>query len=113
VSRAPRRTDRPDDAPPPRAAYPLRLPHSLRRAVARLAAEEGTSVNQFLAMAAAEKVAALDAAEAFFAARRARAEPAALLQVLNRDGGAPPAHDDELPADLAARHGRDSPGDSR
>lgn len=37
----------------------LRLPDSLHAKVRELAAEEGVSINQFLALAAAEKVSAL------------------------------------------------------
>ena len=60
------------DAPRPRApTFPLRLPASLRTAVDRLARDEGTSANQFIAMAVAEKVSALATADEF--ERRAKA----------------------------------------
>ncbi len=36
--------------------YPLRLPRSLKDAVERISKEEGTSINQFVATAVAEKV---------------------------------------------------------
>ena len=48
--------------------YPLRLPASLQAAVAEISRAEGTSINQFIAMAVAEKVSAMKTAE-FFAAR--------------------------------------------
>jgi hypothetical protein len=35
--------------------YPLRLPRSLKDAVERISKEEGTSINQFVATAVAEK----------------------------------------------------------
>ena len=35
--------------------YPLRLPRSLKKAVERLSKEDGTSINQFVATAVAEK----------------------------------------------------------
>lgn len=51
--------------------YPLRLPRSLKEAVERISREDGASINQFLAMAVAEKVSALETA-AYFADRKAR-----------------------------------------
>ena len=42
--------------------YPLRLPRSLKQAVERLSREDGTSINQFVATAVAEKVSALETA---------------------------------------------------
>ena len=36
--------------------YPLRLPRSLKEAVERLSRQDGTSINQFVATAVAEKV---------------------------------------------------------
>jgi hypothetical protein len=45
--------------------YPLRLPESLKRAVARLSREDRTSINQFVATAVAEKVSALETARFF------------------------------------------------
>jgi predicted HicB family RNase H-like nuclease len=41
------------------STYPLRLPKSLRDEVAGVAKRDGTSINQFIAIAAAEKVSAL------------------------------------------------------
>jgi hypothetical protein len=40
--------------------YPLRLPRSLKMAVARLSRQDGTSINQFVATAVAEKISALE-----------------------------------------------------
>ncbi len=76
--------------------YPLRLPRSLKQAVKRLSQEEGTSINQFVAMAVAEKVSALDTAR-FFAERRARADFRAIDKILKRRGGERPREGDELP----------------
>jgi len=64
--------------------YPLRLPRSLKDTVERISKEEGTSINQFVAMAVAEKVSALDTA--FFS--RAQA---------SRRGGKLPRAGDEMP----------------
>ena len=74
--------------------YPLRLPRSLKEAVARLSREEGTSMNQFVAMAVAEKVSALQTAE-FFATRKARADFKGFDKIMKRRGGQPPREGDE------------------
>ena len=77
--------------------YPLRLPRSLKSAVERLSKEDGTSINQFVTSAVAEKVAALDTAT-FFAKRRADADFSAFDRLMKRRGGEPPRSGDELPA---------------
>ncbi|MEQ1437867.1 toxin-antitoxin system HicB family antitoxin [Fontimonas sp. SYSU GA230001] len=77
------------------STYPLRLPRSLRAAVARVAREEGTSVNQFVSSAVAEKLAALEAVE-FFESRKARADFAAFDRIMSRKGGEKPRAGDEL-----------------
>ena len=46
-----------------KARISLRLPQSLRLAAAEFAAKEGVSLNQFIALALAEKVVTLGAAE--------------------------------------------------
>ena len=75
---------------------PLRLPRSLKEAVARLSKEDGTSINQFVATAVAEKVSALRTAR-FFEDRRARADFKAFDRILKRRGGRPPREGDEMP----------------
>lgn len=82
------------------STYPLRLPTSLKAAVEKLSKADGTSINQFVVVAVAEKVAAMTTEE-LFAERRARADLAAFDRIMNRRNGAPPQPGDELPADLA------------
>ena len=53
--------------------YALRLPASLKRAVEEVAREDGTTLNQFIVSAVAEKLAALKTAS-YFAERAARAD---------------------------------------
>ncbi len=77
------------------SVYPLRLPASLKAAVAEISREEGTSINQFVAMAVAEKISAMKIAE-FFTARGAEADIEAARRLLRRDGGQPPMPDDRL-----------------
>ena len=82
--------------------YPLRLPKSLKDAVERLSKQDGTSINQFVAMAVAEKVAALETAR-FFQDRKARADFKAFDKILKRRGGEPPREGDELPRTRQSR----------
>ncbi|MGE0719779.1 MAG: toxin-antitoxin system HicB family antitoxin [Alphaproteobacteria bacterium] len=84
------------------STYPLRLPASLKRAVETLSARDGTSINQFVVVAVAEKVATMTTAE-YFAERRARADLSAFDQILNRADGAPPLPGDEMPAQRRGR----------
>jgi hypothetical protein len=79
----------------PQSTYPLRLPHSVKAEVERRAKAEGTSVNQFVATAVAEKLAAMNTA-AFFAARRDRADFAAFDRLMRRKGGEAPRPEDKL-----------------
>ena len=74
--------------------YPLRLPRSVKAAVDKIAKEEGISINQFVATAVAEKLAAMNTAE-FFAERRNRADFEAFRRIMRRRGGQPPRAGDE------------------
>ncbi len=78
------------------STYPLRLPVSIKSEAEKLAASEGTSLNQFVASAVAEKVAALRTAS-YFAERRGRADWEAFDRLMSRPGGEPPRAGDELP----------------
>jgi hypothetical protein len=75
--------------------YPLRLPRSLKEAVERLSRQDGTSINQFVATAVAEKVSALQTAR-FFEDRRARADFKTFDKIMRRRGGKPPREGDEM-----------------
>lgn len=76
--------------------YALRLPASLKRELEKVAKADGTSLNQLIVTAAAEKLATLRTLD-FFAERAARGNVADALAVLSLPGGEPPRHDDELP----------------
>ncbi|MGH7071989.1 MAG: toxin-antitoxin system HicB family antitoxin [Acetobacteraceae bacterium] len=78
-----------------KATYPLRLPRSVKAEVERRAKADGISVNQFVATAVAEKLAAMDTA-AFFAERRVRADFRAFDRLMRRKGGEPPGPDDTI-----------------
>jgi len=76
------------------STYPLRLPVSIKAAAEKLAKEEGISLNQLIATAVAEKLAALNTA-AFFAERQERADLQAFKALLTRQGGETPKSGDE------------------
>jgi len=76
------------------ATYPLRLPVSIKAEAERLAAADGTSLNQFVATAVAEKLSALRTAS-YFAERRGRADWAAFDRLMARSGGDAPRPGDE------------------
>jgi hypothetical protein len=78
------------------STYLLRLPRSLKRAVEQQSAEDGTSINQFVTTAVAEKLSALQVA-AFFADRKARADFKAFDKIMKRRRGKPPRNNDEMP----------------
>ena len=80
----------------PQSTYPLRLPLSVKTEVERRARADGISVNQFVATAVAEKLAAMNTA-AFFAERRDSADFAAFDRIMRRAGGEPPRPDDMIP----------------
>ena len=77
------------------STFPLRLPVSMKAALEEISARDGTSMNQFLVIAAAEKIAAMET-ERFFAERSDRADHKAFRRILNRKGGEPPRPDDRI-----------------
>jgi hypothetical protein len=75
--------------------YALRLPASLKRELEKVAREDGTSLNQLIVTAVAEKLSALRTAD-FFEERRKRADIDAALEVMSRERGEEPGDGDEL-----------------
>lgn len=78
--------------------FPLRLMPSVRRAAESISQREGVSLNQFINVAVAEKLAHLQHEE--WLAKRPKASEAGVakaLEVLNRDTGVSPAEEDRLP----------------
>jgi hypothetical protein len=67
-----------------KATYPLKLPASVKQAAARLAKEDGVSLNQWIASAVAEKVGAVESAAEFLKRRAGNAKPEDLLPFLER-----------------------------
>lgn len=75
--------------------YPLRMPSSLKQAVREVSRRDGTSINQFVNTAVAEKLSAMRTAD-FFAERGAQADIDAARRLLRRRGGQPPDPSDQL-----------------
>jgi hypothetical protein len=67
-----------------KATYPLKLPASIKRAAQRLAKEDGVSLNQWIAVAVAEKVGVVETATDCFKRRAGHAKAADLRQFLRR-----------------------------
>jgi hypothetical protein len=61
-----------------KASYPLKLPLSIKKAAQRLAKEDGVSLNQWIAVAVAEKVGVVETAAEFFQKRAGKATGARL-----------------------------------
>jgi post-segregation antitoxin (ccd killing protein) len=77
------------------STYLLRLPRSVKAEVERRAKADGVSINQFVATAVAEKLAAMNTA-AFFAERRERADFAAFDRLMRRKRGEAPRPEDTI-----------------
>jgi hypothetical protein len=75
--------------------YALRLLASLKAEAEKVAAEEGTTLNQFINVAVAEKLAALRT-ERYFRERAARADLKAFDSLLATAGEEPPRPGDEI-----------------
>ena len=77
------------------STYPLRLPTSLKLAVAEISTADGTSINQFVTTTVAENVCAMKSAE-FFTERASQADIATARRLLRGDGGQPPEPEDRV-----------------
>ena len=78
--------------------FALRLLASLKTEAEKVAAEEGTTLNQFINIAVAEKLAALRTAR-YFEERASRAKPGAFDRLMKTASDEPPRPGDEvLPA---------------
>jgi hypothetical protein len=77
-----------------RSTYPLKLPASVKTAAARLAKTDGVSLNQFIAVAVAEKVGVMETAADFLSQRAGRAKPRDLLKFTRKAGREAPSEAD-------------------
>ena len=80
-----------------RYKYPLQLPASLKETAARLAREDGVSLNQWIVAAVAQKIGAVETADVFLRERAAGAREGDLSRYLDRAPEAEPEAGDELP----------------
>jgi hypothetical protein len=76
------------------AAHTLHLPQSIKAAALKLAKEDGVSLNQWIALAVAQKVSAVGTVE-FLEKRQSRADFPAFKRIMKRKGGEPPRQGDE------------------
>ncbi|MDJ0756680.1 MAG: toxin-antitoxin system HicB family antitoxin [Ardenticatenaceae bacterium] len=74
----------------------LRLPNSLHEEVRNLARDEGISINQFIMLAVAEKIASLRTSN-YLEARAKRAGREDLLEILGKAPDVEPEPYDQLP----------------
>lgn len=81
--------------------YPLRLPRSIREGVERMSKQDGVSINQFVSIAVAEKLAVMQA-QVYFAERSARADGTEFAALMQRPEGAPPREGDAVVAPEAS-----------
>ena len=80
-----------------RYKYPLNLPTSLKEQASRLAKDDGVSLNQWITVAVAQKISAVETAARLFARRGANAKPNALQRYLDEAPDVPPVPGDEPP----------------
>lgn len=78
-----------------RTRYPLHLPDSLKETAARLAKDDGVSLNQWIVTAVAQKIGAVETAEELLRARAGGAKPGDLTRYLDRAPDAPSVPGDE------------------
>ena len=83
-----------------KATYPLKLPASIKAEAARLAKEDGVSLNQWIATAVAQKIGAVETAAEFFKRRAGGAQPGDLKAFLKSVPDVPAERDDEIPQPL-------------
>jgi hypothetical protein len=78
--------------------YPLKLPASVKQAAARLARQDGVSLNQWIASAVSQKVGAVETAQEFLKRRAGTATGGELAGILDKVPSSPAEPGDEWPA---------------
>lgn len=86
-----------------KATYPLKLPRSVKDAAARLAKDDGVSLNQWISAAVAEKVGSVETAALFLTRRSNGGSEGGFSAVLERVADVAPQPGDELPSHGAGR----------
>ena len=78
-----------------KVSYPLKLPASVKAAAARLAKEDGVSLNQWISVAIAQKIGVVETAADFLSRRAGKAKAADMLPFLDKaKQEAPPVGDE-------------------
>lgn len=80
-----------------KATYPLKLPRSVKEVAAKLARDDGVSLNQWIASAVSQKIGAVLTAEEFLQRRAGGASGDGLGAYLDRVADVPPLPADALP----------------
>jgi hypothetical protein len=80
-----------------KSSYPLKLPLSTKKAAQRLAKEDGVSLNQWIAVAVAEKVGVIETAAEFFKSRAKGGTGKGLMKFLRHAPKVPPEPEDSKP----------------
>lgn len=79
-----------------KAAYPLKLPISMKVAAERLAKEDGVSLNQWIAVAIAQKIGAVETAADFLKRRAGAARASDMIPFLKNARNEPSSVEDEV-----------------
>jgi hypothetical protein len=79
-----------------KATCPLKLPHSIKKAAQRLAKGDGVSLNQWIAVAVAQKVGVAETAADFFKRRAGAATGGQLGGYLKKAPNVRPVTEDEI-----------------
>ena len=79
-----------------KATYPLKRPLSIKKAAQRLAKEDGVSLNQWIAVAVAQKVGVVETAANFFQSRAGSATGDGLIRFLKKAPDVPPETGDDV-----------------
>jgi hypothetical protein len=79
-----------------RSTYPLKLPASIKKAAQRLAKEDGVSLNQWIAVAVAQKVGVSETAAEFFARKAGTADGKGLIGFLKEAPNVAPDANDQI-----------------
>ncbi|MBY0620199.1 pilus assembly protein HicB [Sphingomonas ursincola] len=82
-----------------RAPYPLKLPASIKDVAARLAKEDGVSLNQWILVAIVQKIGAVETVAEFLKQRTGSAKPSDMLPFLDRAASQIPLNGDQIEAD--------------
>ncbi|HME24888.1 MAG TPA: toxin-antitoxin system HicB family antitoxin [Acetobacteraceae bacterium] len=88
-----------------KATYPLKLPASIKAAAARLAKEDGVSLNQWIATAVAQKIGVVETAAEFLRRHAGDARPEELRALLAEAPDVPPERGDEVPERMRGKRG--------